>query len=451
MTVSYDATLATCERLRTKILKQRGRDKLNEQYLQGTQRIEQIGLAIPPEYAPFGFPLNWCRTYVHILLERMDVRMILRRGEDIEDSELRADWDANNMNLQSQDFLRDLLVYGRAVLSVSADAAGDRPRIRVENPTYFAVSTDFITGETQAALRVFHDEDTNDEAMTLYLPNETVIYVTRKGQKVERERIVHNLGRVPIVQVSIGDWTGKNHGYSIMEDLKRLVNMAARVMLNLQVAMETVATPQKIATGVSQEDFQNEDGTPKTVWESYIGAVIALSSKDAKVTQLQASDMKGFLDTIEMLTQQAASVTGLPMRMLGRSSVNPPAEGAIRAEESRLIKQAERVEQVAGFAFGWALGIADRIRTRMWDDSGGIDVIWHDPATPTIAQRADALTKLKSVGVLSRRGLMTELGWSQQRIDQELRWIDEEDGGMSIDKLIRSTTTPSPAAGEQGA
>lgn len=438
MTESLDTAQETFSRLRQAVVNQHGRDKLNEQYLEGTQAIEQLGLAIPPEFMPFGFPLNWCRTYVNILLERMDVRMILRRGEDVEDSELRADWEANNMNLQCQDALRDLLVYGRMVLTVSADPDGKRPRIRVENPKNFAVLTDFITGETQAALRVYRHDETNEEAATLYLPNETIFYESLHGQKVPTERIVHNLGRVPVVQASIRDWTGHNRGKSVMEDLKRLVNMAARVMLNLQVAMETVATPQKIATGVTQEDFLNEDGTKKTVWESYIGAILALSSKDAKVQQLPASDMKGFLDTIEMLTQQAASVSGLPMRMLGQASVNPPAEGAIRAEEARLIKQAERISQVAGYAFGWTLGIAERIRTHTWDDSGGINIVWHDPATPTVAQRADALAKLRGAGVLSRRGLMTELGWAPQRIEQEMRWLDEEEGGASIDRLFRS-------------
>lgn len=437
MTESLDSVQATFSRLRQAVVKQHRRDKLNEQYLEGTQAIEHLGLAIPPEFLPFGFPLNWCRTYVNILLERMDVRMILRRGEDVEDSELRADWEANNMNLQCQDALRDLLVYGRMVLSVAADPDGKRPRIRVENPKNFAVLTDFITGETHAALRVYRDEETNQEAATLYLPNETIFYKTLQGQKVPTERITHNLGRVPVVQVSIRDWTGKNHGKTVMEDLKRLVNMAARVMLNLQLAMETTATPQKIATGVTQEDFLNEDGSKKTVWESYIGAVLALSSKDAKVQQLPAADMKGFLDTIDMLTQQAASVSGLPMRMLGQASINPPAEGAIRAEEARLIKQAERISQVAGYAFGWALGIAERIRTHTWDDSGGITIVWHDPATPTVAQRSDALTKLRGAGVLSRRGLMTELGWTPQRIEQEMRWLEEEEGGVSVERLFR--------------
>ena len=124
--------------------------------------------------------------------------------------------------------------------------------------------------------------------------------------------------------------------------------------------------------------------------------------------------------------------------MMGQRSANPPAEGAIRADEARLVKQVERLNSVAGMAWSWALGIAERIRTHRWSADGQIQVQWHDPATPTVAQRADAIQKLSGgVPVLSIRGAMIELGFTQQRIDQELQWMQQEMSGMYTTPMDR--------------
>ena len=110
----------------------------------------------------------------------------------------------------------------------------------------------------------------------------------------------------------------------------------------------------------------------------------------------------------------------------GRSSANPASEGAIRAEESCLIKTVERVNTAAGAAWGWALGIAMRIISKTWED-GSVDVVWQNPATPTEAQQADRLQKLTGgKPVMSVRGAMEELPWSALRKQKEMEWLGEE-------------------------
>lgn len=48
--------------------------------------------------------------------------------------------------------------------------------------------------------------------------------------------------------------------------------------------------------------------------------------------QLPGADLAGFYKTITMLAEQAATVTGLPVRMMGQNTANPAAEGSIRAD-----------------------------------------------------------------------------------------------------------------------
>ena len=130
-------------------------------------------------------------------------------------------------------------------------------------------------------------------------------------------------------------------------------------------------------------------------------------------------------------------MTGLPARVLGRTTANPASEGALRAEESRLIKTVERVETAAGAAWAWALGIAMRIAHGEWED-GTVDVVWQNPATPTEAQQADRLQKLTGgKPVMSVRGAMEELPWSALRKQKELEWLrleaEEDLGYVAID------------------
>lgn len=404
---------------------QRVRDRRAERYYKGLQQIAHLGIAIPPEIYPFAFPLNWCRTYIDAVLERQDVRMFMRIGQTEEDEELRADWLANDLGLRSQMAHKDLLVFGRAFISVAADPKGGRPRIRVESPKHFVADVNPMTETMDAAMRVYTHQ--GKTLRTLYLPNETVILGNERGRWGITERVEHGLGRVPIVQMVNRQMTGDYEGETQLSDLMPIVDMTGRVMLNLQLAMEAVGTPQKVALGVTQEDFQDEDGNPLDPWETYLGAIWALSDKDAKVLQLPSGDLTGFHKTITMLAEQAATVTGLPIRMMGQNTANPAAEGSIRADEARLVKQVERINSVAGAGWAWALGIAERIRRNSWESDGQIQTIWQNPATPTESQRTDALQKATGgKPFMSVRGAMHELDWPQSRIDRELEWLREE-------------------------
>lgn len=411
---------------------QRGKDRYFENYYRGTQKITNLGIAIPPPYEKFIFPLNWCRTYVDVLTERQDVRMILRAGESAEDSELRKDFDYNNLATELVEFFRDLLIYNRAYLSVAADPEGGRPRIRVESPKSIAVKINPVDRTMQAGLRVVQDDTGKTAAHVLMLPNETILLSPVKGQMVEETRWRHDLGRVPLVmqvnRKNSDSWIGESQ----LTDLIPLVDAAARVLLNMQVAMEAISTPKTIVTGVKEESFEDENGKPVNPWDAYLGGLWALPD-DAKVIQLPGGQLQGYIDAITMLAEQASTVTGLPVRLMGQNTANPAAEGAIRADESRLVKQVERLNARCGVAIAWALGIAERIRTGRWDADGQIQVAWMNPGTPTESQKADAMQKLAAgQRILSTRGALTEMGFTQARIDQELSWIKEEQNLMLL-------------------
>jgi hypothetical protein len=299
----------------------------------------------------------------------------------------------------------------------------EHPLITVESPLEMTAIVDPRTRRISSALRVYGGttEDPTPKYATLYEPNSTVWLESQRGSWVEVDRDDHKLGRVPIVMFlnrrRTGDWLGESE----MTDVIPLVDAAARSLTGLQLAAETIIVPKRYVLGVSKGDFVDSEGKPLPAWEAYFGSLWANQNADAKVGQLPGADLKNFHETVNHYGQLVSSVTGLPLRYLGQNSVNPAAEGAIRADESRLVLNVEGKNDNDGDGWAWVQGIAERFRTGEWPRANQIKTEWFDAGTPTFAQKADALTKLyaNGTGVIARESVQDELGWSQAKKDRD--------------------------------
>lgn len=403
-------------------------DELNCRYYNGRQRLAHLGLAVPPELRVFETIVNWPRLYVDAIEQRQDVKMILRPGETQADPWLQEVYRANNLASELTLYRQDKYVYGRAFLCVGSNEDDpDMPLITVESPREMTVQVDARSRRLSAALRLYNVKDGQARSATLYLPNMTVWFDREAFGWVEKSRDEHKLGRLPIVMGLNRRMTGEWSGVSQMADVVGLTDAAARSLTNLQVAQETHAVPARWAAGVSKGDFVDADGKMLPVWEAYYGAVWTTEKEQAKFGQFSASDLKNFHETVELYAKQVAALTGLPADYFGINTTNPPAEGAIRAREARIVKTTERKNTQEGTELGWALGIAERIVTGEWPQGSRVDVQYHDPGTPTFAQKADALQKLAGgKSIISREGAWDELGWSEARKDQERGYMQSE-------------------------
>jgi hypothetical protein len=264
---------------------------------------------------------------------------------------------------------------------------------------------------------------------TLYMPNATVSLTRRDdGRWVEYERDDHQLGRVPVVMFLNRARTGSWSGASEMADVIPLTDAAARALTNLQLAGETHAVPQRWVLGMSKGDFVDAAGNPLPVWQAYFGAIWASENADGKVGQFAASSLSNFHETVNHYAQLVAGVTGLPMRYLGQNTANPPSADGIRADESRLVLNAEDKHTQFGPPWGWVSALYLRFRDGVWVDGNRIRVDWHDAATPTYAAKVDGIQKLTGgQPILSREGGWDELGWSDARKDRERDHLRREE------------------------
>ena len=399
-------------------------------YFQLKQRVEHLGMAIPPQMRRFLVVANWPRVVVRTISGRQKVRALILPGEETVDPTLRAIAEANNLPAHLKMYRKDKLIYGRGFLSVgSNEAAKERPLVRVESPREMEAMVD-VRREVMTAAARFYDYPEGEigpKKVTLYMPDYTVwVAKGTDGRWYEVDRDDHRLGVVPIIMGLNERMSGGFSGESELTDIIGLTDSVARSLTNLQFAQEAHGVPGKWATGVSQGDFVDAEGNPVPQFEAYFDAMNLLANKEARWGQFSAADLKNFETALNIYGKQAAVSYGFPSRYFGITTSNPPAEGAIRADENDLVNYVEDKNEAEGMELGWMGALAYRFATGTWVEGNRVRADYFDPGTPTFAQRADALTKMRAVDGISREGMWDELGWTEARKAKERQYLAAE-------------------------
>lgn len=387
-------------------------DELMLKSYKGLQTLTHMGLAVPPNLRQFEAVLNWNRLAVDTIAQRQQVRAFMMPGQTEADGVLQESWAANNLDSESDLLHKDVLIYGRGFVCVGTNEEDPaHPLVTVESPRELTALIDTRYRRVSSALRLYGGTTENPDPIyaTLYLPDSTAWFELTADGWTETDRDDHMLGRVPIVMFLNRRLTGEWSGESEMTDVIPHVEIVGRTLLNMQVAAESVAIPKRYVAGLSKGDFVGADGKSLPVWDAYMGAIWATGDKDAKFGQFDGADLKNFHDTIAVEAGMVSSVTGLPLRYLGQNSVNPASGDAIRADEYRLILNANGKNATIGDGWAWVMGIVERFRTGVWPVANQITTAWHDPGMLTFSQLADGITKLSGgMPVLSREGSWDE-------------------------------------------
>lgn len=433
---------------------------LADMYYDGMQRLEQLGLAIPPELQRFTVIVNWCLIAVDALHERLSVNGFRLPGSEAGDSDLWELWRVNKLPAQSKLGFLDALVYGRSYYCIGANETDPRkPLITVESPREVITDRNYRTGKVASALRLYDVVNGKATAATLYLPNETVWLTSDGGDWAEVDRDEHGMARVPVVpkfhrrRLTIPA-SRTTQGVSEMAAVIPLVDSAARNLTNAQLAQETHAVPVRGVLGASQGDFVDQDGKPLPAWEAYFGSVWAMSNPNAKTFSFDSSSMENFERMMNLYARMASGVTALPASYFGLAADDAASADAIRSREARLVKKAELCGENFGDPTTEAMQIALRIRDGAWsEDAELLETLWDDPATPTVAQRTDAIVKLHTAADGRGRSLLPaemayeELGWGPEKIKRalDLRARDAED--PQLDRVVRGFQDVTGASG----
>jgi hypothetical protein len=436
--------LSLINSLRLVHYRQRNRDLLMRAYYRGAQSFEQLGMMVPPSMRSFRVIANWPRVVVRTITRRQQVKSLLMPGGEMDSPDLRAIWTANNLDLGIRTYNKDCAIYGRSFLAVF-DGEGDEaePIVRPVSPLEMAVEV--VDGKIVRAARFYGGgpiPGDNPTKVSLYRDGITVWAEKRDGGWFEstKGRDEHG-GPIPIIMGLNEALTGEHTGESAMADVIPITDSAARALTNMQFGVDAHGLPRLWAAGVQRGDFVDKDGKAVTRWEQYFNNVWLMKDPQAKLGAVPASDLKNFDTALETYGKQAATVTGFPGRYFGLTTANPPSADAIRADEAELVEAVEDQNLSAGVTIGWALALAHEIKTGEHLGGARINVEWHDAATPTVAQRTDAVVKLRQTEILPLEGAWDELGYSEAKKDKLRAYFAAEAAGDPlITALMKGTS-----------
>lgn len=432
-------------------------ERLNSHY-EGTQPLSYMAPELLMELGDRmrQVIIHWPELVIDSVEERLDIEGF-RLGDEAEaDDALWGIWQANGLDILSHEAHIDALVMKRAYavvgsrgpddLDPSSGVSMDVPLVTVESPLQVIATRDPRTRRVREAAKwrsSSPDVQKNDRA-TLYLPDRTV-WLKQATKRSARAPLwvldeddapgidEHGLGVVPVVPIVNRPRTvprmNRGEGRSDLDAIIPLSDAACKIATDMMVGAEFHALPRRWLTGVGPGAFVDESGNEIGALSRIAGRIWALegSSQDVKVGQFPEATLSGFHDTIKMLAQLVASIAGLPPHYLGMATDNPASADAIRSAESRNIKRAERRHRCFGEGWETAMRIAMLIRDgSVPPEAARMETIWRDPATPTVAQKADAAVKLFQAGIVPRTQTWEDLGYSSVQIERMKEDLEEE-------------------------
>ena len=423
--------------------------------------------------------INWSALAADSVEERLDIDGFRLAGQDKLDEDLNDIWQANDLDEGSGEAHISALVARSAFIIVGPGVDADTPLVTVEYPDQVAVEVDPATRRVVAALKVWASDTENgtQDMASLWLPGRVITF--EHGQKVDQERqgwakSLEQHQTSPLVPVvPMLNRPRRWVGHSELEPIIPLVDAVNQTATNMLAAIEHHALPRRWAMNVSEQDFVDAEGKPIPAWKIATGAVWAIPRADddtgvlgeqsqPKVGQFTAADLNNFHGSIRQIAVLASGLLGVPAAYLGYASENPASADAIRSSEARLVKRAERRQRTFGGAWERAMRIALAMLERDPTEANGLETVWRDAATPTIAAQADRAVKMVTAGIIDQEQAQEDAGYTkaqrdamrQRRAGQQtnvagivsgLRQIDVG-SGAGVTPPAANASAPTPAA-----
>jgi len=435
--------------------------KLMDAYYEGVQPLSYMAPEIQAELSDRmrQVVINWPQLVVDALDERLDVEGFRYAKSETTADDLWEIWQANDLDEGSQQAHVDALALKRAYAVIGAnDKDESTPIITAESALEVFAERDPRTRQEIAAVKRWEDPAAPGAAAQqnamLYLPDMRVQFEKRKGAWVEVDRDEHKLGQLLVVTLANRPRLRHMDGTSELRAVVPLSDAACKIATDMMVAAEYHAMPRRWATGMSRDDFADENGQPLGAMSSLAGRLWVNESDKVQFGQFAETQLTNFHETLNQLARLVAALTGLPPSFLGLATDQPPSADAIRASEARLVKRAERRQRAFGEAWEKVMRLALLVRDGSLDPRArSLETAWRDAATPTYAQRADAVTKLHASGILPTEQAWEDLGYSaEQRVRMRAMQDDALTRMTAMDLHQLSTapaepsTVPEPAA-----
>jgi hypothetical protein len=412
-----------------------------------------LAFATPKFRSAFGsllreFADNFCPLIVDSVEERLDITGFrMGAADDGADSDAWRIWQANALDLESQLAHREALVAGSGYVTVWAGEDPLTPLVTVESASQVVVA--YAPGNRRTRLAAWKRwlEDDGYLYATLYLP--TAILKFRSASKVSGtisagqtfrwvERpgdpgMPNPLGVVPVIELANNPRI-LGPGESELGKVIGLQNAINKLAMDLLVASEFVAYPQRFVTGLELGDDDNGNPVPPPFQMGQDRLLVA-RDPEVKFGAFPAADLSNYTRAIESLVQHIASQSRVPFHYFLINGGQAPSGESIRSAEAGLVAKVRRKQRAFGESWEEVMRLAFRV---IGDDARAAamdaETIWASPETRTYGELVDGTLKEASLGV-PQRVLWEKLGYSPVEIARM-----EQLGGEDL--LLRSLLDP---------
>lgn len=340
------------------------------------------------------------------------------QSADRPDNEVWGWWQSSSMDRSQTLLYRDSAAYGDGFLLVTL-LDDDTPRFSVESPLALAVEYDEedpllvrravkLVGESTAVLY-------DAEAITRFKRS-----VGSPSGWVVESRWEHAAGQCPVVRFpnSIDSLGRSSSEIAPVLPIQARVNQGLFDRLLLQ---RSQSWKQRWATGMDIE--VDAEGKPIAPFETGADTLLVNQSPDGRFGEFGQADLDPLIRSIDADVAAAAMITRTPPHFLPQATISSVSAEALVALEAAFSAKIAEKQGVLGEAHERALRIGGRMVG--YDVPDSAEVIWSDLELRSLAQKADAATKLRSIGVPMRQ-VLELLGWSDQKIERVLAEQERE-------------------------
>lgn len=382
-----------------------------DRYYRGAQPMEFLHPDLRRTYAGRvpSLVVNIPRKVVDSIEDRLDVEGFRLRGDDRTLDDLWDIWQANGLDTWSQQGHLAALVHGRSFALVGENPDDlSTPLITVESSAQIGVRYDPQRRRIVSAVKRWAEGDEThatffglDCTYQVWAPTAALRSGKSLGEWQLREAPIPNvLGVVPVVPFVNRPDLLRPFGESEMTDVLSISDAINKLCFDMMMTAESHAAPRRWATGLDLgvSDAQAEVTSEKIRqrWEQARADKVWVSdSTETTFGQFPEASLENFVVAINALTAKAAAMGNLPAHYIGHVTENPSSADAIRSAEAPLVKQAKRKQRGFGESWEEVMRLALLVRDGARDPRmASLETVWRNPETPTVAQMADALSKL---------------------------------------------------------
>ena len=373
-----------------------------------------------------------------------------RRPEDPGNAAAWEFWQANGLDGKQMMIHRDALAHGLAYTVVQP---GLDPLSGTEMPVIEGVSSiDMIAMYTNPAWDEWPTYALRGDAMHLVGGQKTMRWTFYDTDSVWTfdgdegsdtplfiESQPHGAAVCPVVRFANKmDLRGRSDG-----EVEPFIPLASRInqdTFDRMVVGRFGAWRVRYATGMAEPDTDDEKRAVKLVLKQ--GDLLVNESPDGRFGTLEPTSLDGYIKSEENDIRELAATSQTPSHEMLGQMANLSAEALAAAEASLMRKVSERQHS---FGESWEQTL--RLAAHVSGDNAGAaafdaQVRWRDTESRSLAQAADAITKLHQIGVPFEMLLEKLPGWTQQDVERAKQLVEANDPFAGFADQLAGGMTP---------